>query len=229
MEGRILIADDDCDIANLIEDILTEENFEVEKAYTGIDALRLIKERKYDLILLDIMLPELSGFDICRYSDSEERAPVVFLTAKNSVSDKVYGFELGAYDYITKPFDNEELAARVKAHIKRSRNEISKPSNEEIIRFKNIEVFLNSYEVRIDGEKIELSSREFQILVYLMKNCNEVLTRERIYEKIWGNIDSGDINTVTVHIKKLREKLGKEGSLIKTVWGTGYKFAGERP
>jgi two-component system, OmpR family, lantibiotic biosynthesis response regulator NisR/SpaR len=230
MEGRLLVVDDDKDIVNLISDILEDEGFEIDKAYTGDTALQKIISKNYDLIILDIMLPGLDGVEICKKVRDKIGTPIILLTAKNNSMDKVLGFEFGADDYITKPFDNYELVARVKAHLRRSRR-----SNEEvgsgdtgIIKFKGIVINKNSYEAFINNKSVELSSREFQILMFMMENANKVLSREQIYSSIWGYDDFGDINTVTVHIKKLREKIDMEDKFIKTIWGTGYKFIGEK-
>lgn len=230
MNGRILIADDDKDIVNLIRDILEEEGLETESAHSGEEAVQNILAKSYDLIILDIMMPGMDGYEVCRKVRDITQVPIIFLSAKNKSMNKVLGFELGADDYITKPFDTFELAARVKAHLRRSkRNDEKKQSGlEGILRFKGLEINKNSYETFVEGIKVELSTREFQILSCLMENANIVLTREKIYESIWGFEDYGDINTVTVHIKKLREKVDKEDKHIKTIWGVGYKFVGER-
>lgn len=233
MEGRILVVDDDKDIVNLVCDILEDEGFEMDKAYAGDSALQKIISKNYDLVILDIMLPNIDGIDICKRVRDKIGTPIILLTAKNNSMDKVLGFEFGADDYITKPFDNYELIARVKAHLRRSRRDVGDNSSESsgelgVIKFKGIEINKNSYEVFIGGKIVELSSREFQILVYLMENSNKVLSREQIYSSIWGYDDFGDINTITVHIKKLREKIDKEDKFIKTIWGTGYKFVGEK-
>ena len=230
MEGRLLVVDDDKDIVNLISDILEDEGFEIDRAYTGDSALQKIISKNYDLIILDIMLPGIDGVEICKKVRDKIGTPIILLTAKNNSMDKVLGFEFGADDYITKPFDNYELVARVKAHLRRSR----RSSEEEavgdigIIKFKGIVINKNSYEAFVNSKSVELSSREFQILMYMMENANKVLSREQIYSSIWGYDDFGDINTVTVHIKKLREKIDIEGKFIKTIWGTGYKFIGEK-
>lgn len=230
MKERVLIVDDDRDIVNLIGDILEDEGFEVNKAFSGEGAVEKILQEDFDLILLDIMMPGMDGYEICKRVRDKTDAPILFLSAKNKSMNKVLGFELGADDYITKPFDNNELAARVKAHIRRNkRNRSNRLEETNLLRFKDIEINKNSYEVSLCGNRVELSTREFQILKYLMENANIVLTREQIYESVWGFEDYGDINTVTVHIKKLREKIDMEGRLIKTIWGVGYKFVGEKP
>jgi len=233
VEGRILVVDDDKDIVNLVCDILEDEGFEMDKAYAGDTALQKIISKNYDLVILDIMLPGIDGVDICKRVRDKIETPIILLTAKDSRMDKVLGFEFGADDYITKPFDNYELIARVKAHLRRSRRVIGDINEENaigqgIMRFKGIEINKNSYEAFIGGKPVELSSREFQILAYMMENANKVLSREQIYSSIWGYEDYGDINTITVHIKKLREKIDAEDKFIKTIWGTGYKFVGEK-
>lgn len=227
MVSKILVVDDDRDIANLICDILEDEGFETFKAFTGDTALEKIQNQRFDLIILDIMLPNLSGTDILKKVRDDIKTPILLLTAKSKSIDKVLGFELGADDYITKPFDTYELAARVKAHIRRS-NMNNSNVDDNSISFKGIVLNRNSYKVAVDGKTIELSTKEFQLLEYLMINANIILTRDKIYDSIWGYEEFGDINTVTVHIKKLREKIDPNNKYIKTVWGTGYKFVGER-
>lgn len=226
---RILIVDDDKDIVNLVSDILSDEGFLVDKCYEGTSALLKIRSNNYHLIILDIMLPDMDGLEICRRIRDQVDIPILFLSAKNKSIDKVVGFQLGADDYITKPFDDNELLARVKAHLKRQERirNFNLPHNDKI-KFGGLEINKNSFEVKLNGVKVELSTREFQILTYLAEHPNKVLTREQIYDDVWGYEEYGDINTVTVHIKKLREKLDKEGTFIKTVWGAGYKFIGER-
>lgn len=224
----ILIVDDDKDIVNLISDILEDESYTVSSAFNGKDALKLIADNKFDLLIIDIMLPDIDGYEICRKIRDDITAPIIILSAKSKAMDKVIGFELGADDFITKPFDDNELIARVKAHLRRSKRNESKNTlgKDSIIKFQGIELNKNSYEVYIDALKIELSTKEFQILAYMMEYANVVLTREQIYNAVWGYDDFGDITTVTVHIKKLREKIDKEDNFIKTIWGVGYKFIG---
>lgn len=233
MEGRILVVDDDKDIVHLISDILEDEGFEIDKAFTGDTAMAKIISKNYDLILLDIMLPGVDGIEITKKVRDRIGTPIILLTAKDSSLDKVLGFEFGADDYITKPFDNYELVARIKAHLRRSRRSSNGENGEDstgqgMLKFKGIEINKDSYEAFVGSRQVELSSREFQILMYMMENANKVLTREQIYSSIWGYDDFGDINTITVHIKKLREKIDGEGKFIKTIWGTGYKFVGEK-
>jgi DNA-binding response OmpR family regulator len=222
--------DDDKDIVNLISDILEDEGYTVKSAFNGIDALKLITENKFDLLIIDIMLPDINGYEICKKVRDDITAPIIILSAKNKAMDKVIGFELGADDFITKPFDDNELIARVKAHLRRSkRNESTNTLVKDgILKFRRIELNKNSYEVYIGELKIELSTKEFQILAYMMEYPNIVLTSDQIYNAVWGFEDFGDINTVTVHIKKLREKIDREDNFIKTIWGVGYKFIGEK-
>jgi len=225
---KILIVDDDKDIVNLVTDILTDEGFAVENASDGLTALRRIKNNIYNLIILDIMLPDVDGLQICKKIRDDVDIPIIFLSAKNKSVDKVIGFELGADDYITKPFDDNELVSRIKAHLRRQERILTANSkNTEVIKYDGIQINKNSFEAIVNEKKVDLSTREFQILCYIMENPNRVLTREQIYDGVWGYDDYGDINTVTVHIKKLREKVDTEGKYIKTIWGVGYKFVGE--
>lgn len=226
---KIFIVDDDKDILNLIKDILNDENYIVTTAKDGKTAIDiLLSNENFDLVILDIMLPDMDGYEILKKVRDKINAPIMFLSAKSKNMDKVIGFEIGADDYITKPFDDNELLARVKAHIRRQKRLNKNEDAEGIISYKGICINKNSYEVYLEDEKIELSTREFQILDYMMENPNLVLTREQIYNAVWNYGDFGDINTVTVHIKKLREKIDKDNKYIKTVWGIGYKFIGEK-
>lgn len=226
---KIFIVDDDKDIVTLVNDILSDEGYIVEKAYNGKEALQKINENHFDLIILDVMLPDMDGFEVCRKIRDIVDIPILFLSAKSKSIDKIIGFEIGADDYITKPFDDGELVARVKAHIRRQKRFTANngsSSNSINLKYDGIEINKNSYEVFVEGKKVDLSTREFQILAFMMNNPNMVLTREQIYNNVWGYDDFGDINTVTVHIKKLREKIDKSDRFIKTVWGAGYKFVG---
>jgi len=223
MEEKILIVDDDIDIINLVKDILEDEGYRVDYALNGKDGENKILSNTYDLVLLDVMLPDINGQEIMKNVRGEVNIPILFLTAKSKKIDKILGFEIGGDDYITKPFDDMDLLVRVKAHLRREKRN-SSSNNKNKISFNGINIDKNSYEVLVDGGKIALSTMEFNILAYLMENPNIVLSREKIYEGVWGYNDYGDVNTVTVHIKKLREKIDKEGKYIKTIWGAGYKF-----
>lgn len=228
MENSIvLIADDDKEIVKLVADTLEDEGFIVIKAYNGTEVLRIMQEnRKVDLILLDMMMPGMDGFEVCKKLRDTYFGPIVFLSAKGREIDKVIGLELGADDYLTKPFHTMELASRVKAHIRRDHRMNNKSAEADMLSFEGLKIYPNSFEAWRNGQKIDLTTREFQILLYLAKNQNIVLSREQIYESIWGNMNYGEMNTVTVNIKYLRDKLDPDGQYIKTVWGVGYKFIG---
>lgn len=228
-EITILIADDDKEIVNLIADTLEDEGYNTLKSYNGKEVLDMIDRFNISLVILDIMMPEMNGLEVCRKVRNEIAIPIIILSAKDREIDKIIGLEVGADDYMTKPFSINELVARVNAHIRReSRNNsnISTHSPSNTMSMGNLVINKESFEVLESGIKIELSTREFQILVYLVENKNKVLSRERIYHAIWGDDNYGDINTITVHIKNLRSKIDKENKYIKTVWGIGYKFVG---
>jgi len=217
--AKILIVDDEMDIAELISDVLVDEGYETVIKNDGLSAIETIKNEQFDLIILDIMMPGMSGVEVCNKIRETVSSPIIFVSAKNQIIDKVLGFEIGADDYITKPFIVEELVARVKAHIRRSnRSEVS-----NILKIGEIEINLESYEVYKDKKRVDLSTREFELLSYLMKNAGIVLTKEKIFDSVWGT-DYNEIGTVAVHIKNLRSKLDPDEKYIKTVWGIGYKF-----
>ncbi len=224
-QSRILVADDDREILNLVSDCLEEEGFKVQKAYNGRQVLDMLEKEKFSLLVLDIMMPEIDGIEICRQIRGKYDIPILFLSAKAREIDKVIGLEIGADDYITKPFSINELIARIKAHLRREKRKTEIVEvGDVIIEFDNVIIDTESYEVFIENEKIELSTKEFQILMYLIKNNNIVLTRDQIYAGVWNENLYGDINTVTVHITNLRKKLDQDGKYIKTVWGAGYKM-----
>ncbi len=218
---KILIVDDEVAIAELISDVLVDEGFETEIKNDGYSAIEAINSKKYDLILLDVMMPNLSGIELCNKVRDIVSCPIVFVTAKNQTLDKLLGLEIGADDYITKPFVIEELVARVKAHIRRE-NRTNQSSN-NIIKIGCIEINKDSYEVKKRGQTVTLSTKEFELLSYLMSNAGVVLSKEQIYNSVWKT-EYGDIGTVAVNIKSLRNKLDKEEKYIITIWGLGYKF-----
>ena len=220
---KILITDDDTDISMLVADALQDENFETVVKNSALDALKYIEENKNDLslIILDIMMPHMSGLEICRKVRDEVSCPIIIISAKSKTMDTVLGLEMGADDYIAKPFVVDELVARVKAHLRReNRNDYSQ---NDIIKIGEIEIRCDSFEVFKAGEQIPFSTREFQLLQYLMENAGKVLTREQIFSNVWDT-EYGDIGTVAVNIKSIRDKIDNNNEYIKTVWGIGYKF-----
>ncbi len=219
---KILIVDDENDIAELISDILEDEGYQTTIKNSGVDAINAVKNDCYDLILLDVMMPDLSGTEVCATIRSITSCPIIFVTAKNTLSSKLVGFEVGADDYITKPFINEELVARVKAHLRREERIDNKKKN-NIIEIGEIKLNKESFEVYKNDELISLSTKEFELLSYLMENAGIVLSKEQIYQSVWKN-NYGDIGTVAVNIKSLRNKLDNDEKYIKTIWGMGYKF-----
>jgi len=220
--AKILIVDDELEIAELISDVLKDEGFETVIKNDGYLAIEEVKNNSYDLILLDIMMPNISGTETCNKIRDIVTCPIIFVTAKNQTLDKLLGFEIGADDYITKPFVTEELVARVKAHIRREKRINTIPTN--IIKIGNIEINKESYEVKKNDKIVTLSTKEFELLAYLMTNAGVVLSKEQIYNSVWKT-EYGDIGTVAVNIKSLRNKLDPEEKYIITIWGLGYKFA----
>ncbi|HIS18574.1 MAG TPA: response regulator transcription factor [Candidatus Coprovivens excrementavium] len=218
---KILIVDDEQDIAQLINDVLKDEGFDTVIKNDGYAAIEEVKNNHFDLILLDIMMPNISGTETCNKIRDLVSCPIIFVTAKNQTIDKLLGFEIGADDYITKPFVIEELVARVKAHIRRENRANISPSN--IIKIGDIEINKESYEAKKKGEPVVLSTKEFELLSYLMSNAGVVLSKEQIYNAVWKT-EYGDIGTVAVNIKSLRKKLDPEEKYIITIWGLGYKF-----
>lgn len=220
---KILIIDDDKDIAELVALILRKEKIDSEIINDSLEALTRIEERKtnYDLILLDIMMPNISGTELCIKIRDKVTCPIVFLSAKKELVDKMVGYEIGGDDYITKPFDNTELILKIKSHLRlQSRNKISK----NIITIGEISINKESFEVYKNNKRVEVSTREFELLTYLMENAGIALSKEQIFEKVWGS-SYGDIGIVAVNIKNLREKLDSTNQYIITIWGYGYKFA----
>ena len=211
---KILIVDDEIEIAELISDILIEENYDTVIKNNGEEALKEVDNNNFDLIILDIMLPGISGIELCSLIRNKVSCPIIFVTAKIQSIDKILGLEIGADDYITKPFVNAELLARVKANIRQSKRNKEKITNKHIIKIGNI---------KINYELVELSLKEFELLYYLMLNAGIVLSKDQIYNKIWGS-NYGDIGTVAVHIKNLRSKIDNNEEYIITIWGVGYKF-----
>ena len=226
--GKIIIVDDDTDIARLISDALEDEHLEIKVFSNAQSALNYILAvpEEISLITLDIMMPELNGMEICRTIRDKVDCPILFISAKGKTLDKVLGLEMGADDYIAKPFVVEELVARIKAHLRREKR-TNVATEEGVIRVGEIQLRVGSYEVYKNGEIVPFSTREFQLLQYLMENAGKVLTREQIFSHVWDT-EFGDIGTVAVNIKSVRDKIDPDNKYIKTVWGVGYKFINAR-
>ena len=221
--SKILIVDDDTAIARLISDALEDEGFETEVMFDGEKAYSYImaNHSEISLITLDIMMPEISGIELCKSIRGIVSCPIIFVSAKSKTVDTVLGLEIGD-DYIAKPFVVEEFVARVKAHLRREMRNVQSPQN-DIIRVGDIEINTGSYTVNKSGKAVAFSTREFQLLQYLMENAGKVLTREQIFGHVWDT-EFGDIGTVAVNIKSIRDKIDPNNEYIKTVWGVGYKF-----
>ncbi len=222
--SKILVVDDERNIVELIRLYMEKEGFETICAYTGDEALSKFKEENPDLIVLDLMLPGTDGWQVCREVRKTSAVPIIMLTAKSETFDKVLGLELGADDYITKPFEAKELLARVKAVLRRSGTNEAKAQKE--VTFNNLSINIENYELQIKGEQVDAPPKEIELLYFLASNPNRVYTREQLLEEVWGFDYFGDSRTVDVHIKRLREKLegAEDGWQLKTVWGVGYKF-----
>ena len=224
---KILIVDDDENIAELISLYMTKECFETMMVHDGESALTAIDTFEPDLMLLDIMLPGMDGYQVCREVRNRMNLPIIMLSAKGEVFDKVLGLELGADDYIEKPFDSKELVARVKAVLRRFKNTHTETRNDdaEYVEYPDLKVNRTDYSVIYRGESIDMPPKELELLYFLAASPNHVFTREQLLAQIWGYEYIGDTRTVDVHIKRLREKLGDhEDWKISTIWGIGYKF-----
>jgi two-component system alkaline phosphatase synthesis response regulator PhoP len=227
MEAKILIVDDEKNIVELIKFHLKKENYRVIEAYKGKDALDLYRKEKPDLIILDVMLPDMGGFEVCKTIRKESRVPIIMLTAKGEEIDKILGFELGADDYITKPFSPRELLARIKAVLKRIRTFNIDTNQIKVGPFK---INVNKREIYKNDVLLELKPKEFDLLKLFITNPGRVFTRQYLLEQIWGYDYLGDTRTVDVHIRRLRQKIeenDKNATYIKTVHGVGYKFVVE--
>ncbi len=225
MDIKLLVVDDDPNICEMLRIYLENEGYRVKTAADGIDALNAFKVFEPDLVLLDIMMPKKDGWQVCREIREISSKPVIMVTAKNEVFDKVLGLELGADDFIVKPFEMKEISARIKAVLRRY-NAHSKNADEEVVKFEHIEISLQKYELKLNGKAIDIPPKELELLYFLASNCNRVFTRDQLLDKVWGFDYLGDSRTVDVHVKRLREKLEgvSDKWALKTVWGVGYKF-----
>lgn len=226
-EGLILVVDDEEHIRELVRLYLEKDGYTVAVAADGEEAVQKAKQLHPQLIILDIMLPKLDGWDVCREVRKFSEIPIIMLTAKGEEFDKVLGLELGADDYLTKPFSPRELVARVKAILRRAVPE-EPASNEDILSFPRLTINQSSREVMVDEREATLTPKEFDLLWFLAKNPGKVFTREQLLTAVWGYDYYGDLRTVDTHIKRLREKVERDSSKpsphIKTIWGVGYKF-----
>ena len=219
----IIIVDDDENICQLVRLYLEKEGFSVEAVHSGPDGLKAFARYSPKLMVLDIMLPGLSGWEVCREIRKTSAAPIIMLTAKGETFDKVLGLELGADDYIVKPFEPQELVARVKAVIRRA---LPREEAADVLDFTDLKINRTNYIVTYRGQTMELPPKEMELLYFLASHANKVFTREQLLEQVWGFDYFGDSRTVDVHVKRLREKLVSDDDnwKIKTVWGVGYKF-----
>ena len=227
---KILVVDDDSNIAELVSLYLIKEGYDTERALNGREALRQMQKFSPNLVILDVMMPEMDGYETCREIRKQSSVPVIMLTAKGETFDKVLGLELGADDYIVKPFDNKELVARVKAVLRRTE---AKETNVKKLVFPGLVINQSNYSVNYQDRDIEMPPKELELLFFLASHPNQVFTREQLLNQIWGYEYYGDTRTVDVHIKRIREKLEndehEEPWSIKTVWGVGYKFEVKDP
>ncbi len=226
--SRILIIEDEVSIADLERDYLELSGFEVEIENTGDEGLARALAEEFDLIILDLMLPGVDGFEICRQIREKKNIPIIMVSAKKDDIDKIRGLGLGADDYMTKPFSPSELVARVKAHLARYDRLVNSnvPEN-DIIEIRGIKIDKTARRVWVDGEEKSFTTKEFDLLTFLAQNPNHVYTKEELFREIWDMESVGDIATVTVHSKKIREKIEKQSSkpeYIETIWGVGYRF-----
>jgi DNA-binding response OmpR family regulator len=226
--SRILIVEDEEAIADLEKDYLELSGFEVEIAAGGTTGLQRAMEEDFQLIILDLMLPGVDGFEICRQVRNAKNTPIIMVSAKKDDIDKIRGLGLGADDYMTKPFSPSELVARVKAHLNRYERLVSSNTKENtVIEIRGIKIDKTARRVWVNGEEKNFTSREFDLLAFLAENPNHVFTKEELFRKIWDMDSVGDIATVTVHIKKIREKIefnSTKPQYIETIWGVGYRF-----
>ena len=218
---KVLVVDDESRMRKLVRDFLVKKDFEVLEASDGAEAIDIFfEENDIALLILDVMMPKMDGWQVCREIRKYSKVPIIMLTAKSDERDELLGFELGVDEYITKPFSPKILVARVEAILRRT-NAIS---SEEILRAGAIEINRAAHQVLIDGKNVDLSYKEFELLTYFVENQGLALSREKILNSVWNYDYFGDARTIDTHVKKLRSKMGERGEYIKTIWGMGYKF-----
>ena len=221
---KVLVVDDDSNIAELLRLYLEKDGFSVITCDNGIKAVELQSKELFDIILLDIMLPGLDGWQVCREIRKESDVPIIMITAKSETFDRILGLELGADDYVSKPFDAKEVLARVKAVLRRTASETKTAT--DMVSYENLIVNISNYELIVNGKKIDTPPKELELIYHLASNPNRVYTRDQLLDEVWGFDYYGDSRTVDVHVKRIREKLEgvSDAWALKTVWGVGYKF-----
>ncbi|WP_028988486.1 response regulator transcription factor [Thermicanus aegyptius] len=225
-QKSILVADDEQEMRELIRAYLERENYLVDEANDGYEVLDKVQKNSYDLLLLDIMMPELDGLSTCVQIRRFSNVPIIFLSALGEELDRVQGLRIGGDDYIVKPFSPRELMARIEAILRRSQPPVSHPQQEEMM-FGKLRIDVKGRSVYVDEHEVTLTPKEFELLHYLAQHEGQVFSREQLLNQVWGFDYSGQERTVDTHVKTIRIKLGEEGERIKTVWGVGYKFEGE--
>ena len=221
---KILVVDDEKNICDLLRMYLEKEGYSVAMAHNGVDAVSMFNSENPDLVLLDIMLPQLDGWQVCREIRKTSEKPIIMLTAKDEVFDKVLGLELGADDYVTKPFDTKEIIARIKAVLRRT--SAVKEADVKEVKYDKLSVNLTNYEMKVDGVVVDTPPKELELIYYLASNPDRVFTRDQLLDDVWGFDYYGDSRTVDVHIKRLRDKLKGVSAEweLRTIWSVGYKF-----
>ena len=227
MSNKILVVDDDLNICELLKLYLENEGYTAYVANDGKTAVDMFNDKLPDLVLLDIMLPKMDGWQVCREIRKTSSVPIIMLTAKGETFDKVLGLELGADDYVTKPFDSKEVMARIKAVLRRSKGEGDNAANEKkVVKYDKLEINIENYELKVDGKVVDTPPKELELIYHFASNPNRVYTRDQLLDEVWGFDYYGDSRTVDVHVKRLREKLEgvSDKWSLKTVCGVGYKF-----
>ena len=227
--AKLLIVDDEMHIRDLVQKYATFENYESETAENGLEAIGKVKHNEYDLVIMDIMMPELDGFSAVKEIRKISQVPVIMLSARSEEYDKLYGFDLGIDDYVTKPFSPKELMRRVNAVLTRAthKNNQESATTNEVWQYKNLKIDYSAHIVTINNEKIDLTPKEYELLVYLIKNQNIAVRREQLLEKVWGYDYYGDDRTLDTHMKSLRKKIGEYANCIITIRRVGFRFETE--
>lgn len=231
MKARLLLVEDDPEIARVVRDMFVQEGYHVTWATTGLEGWEDFQNDNYDLVLVDIMLPEMDGLTLCKNIRWNSDVPLIIISARKEEFDKVEGLNIGADDYVSKPFSLKELKARVESQLRRWRRYQGIPKDEHITTFDGgLTIYWDQHKVEIEGEKVNLTVKEFELLKVLAQNPQRVFTKSELFEHVWHQIDEEGLHTVTVHVKSLRDKLKdpvKTPKFIQTVWGKGYQFIGE--